>query len=190
MRSQWPPAQLDVFFIGSTHAAPGAVPLSRRASIPILALDRQRRSRTIPAMDPVSTHAALQIAFVAADNLGVAMTEKLRAIRLSGPAQLSLDQRFLLERAYAVLREYCFYYGALMPAFGSGLVSFTARQALLDCMRGLYGELAELQRMRVELQGEAGIDVEVYFGTTLSEWIDALNTEAPQYAVEPLQLPQ
>ena len=118
------------------------------------------------------------------------MTEKLRAIRTSGPAQLSLDQRFLLERAYAVLREYCFYYGALMPAFGSGLVSFTARQALLGCMRGLYVELAELQRMKVELQGEAGIDVEVYFAATLSEWIDALNTEAPQYAVEPLLLPQ
>jgi hypothetical protein len=141
-------------------------------------------------MDPLSTHAALQIAFVAADNLGTAMTEKLRALRASGPAQLSLNQHFLLERAYAVLREYCCYYGALMPAFGSGLVSFTARQALLSCMRGLYMELAETQRMKVGLQGEAGIDVEVYFAATLSEWIDALNTEAPQYAIEPLLLPQ
>ena len=141
-------------------------------------------------MDPISTHAALQIAFVAADNLGAALTEKLRAIRAHGPAPLSPDQRFLLERAYAILREYCFYYGALLPAFGSGLVSFTARQALLGCMRGLYVELAELQRLKVELQGEAGLDVEMYFGATLSEWIDALNTEAPQYAVDPLQLPQ
>ena len=89
-----------------------------------------------------------------------------------------------------MLREYCFYYGALMPAFGSGVVSFTARQALLGCMRGLYVELAELQRLRVELQGEAGLDVEAYFAVTLSEWIEALNTEAPQYAVEPLLLPQ
>ena len=141
-------------------------------------------------MDPISTHAALQIAFVAADNLGAAMTEKLRAIRAHGPVPLSPDQRFLLERAYAIFREYCFYYGALMPAFGSGLVSFTARQALLGGMRGLYVELAELQRLKVELQGEAGIDVETYFGATLSEWIDVLNTEAPQYAVDPLQLPQ
>ena len=141
-------------------------------------------------MDSISTHAALQIAFVAADNLGTAMTEKLRALRTSGPAPLSLDQQFLLERAYAVLREYCFYYGALMPTFGSGLVSFTARQALLGCMRDLYVELAEIQRLKVELQGEAGIDVEVYFAATLSEWIDALNTEAPQYAIEPLLLPQ
>ena len=141
-------------------------------------------------MDPVSTHAALQIAFVAADNLGAAMTEKLRAIRASGAAPLSLEQRLLLERAYAVLREYCFYYGALMPAFGSGLVSFTARQALLVCVRGLYVELAEIQRMKVELQGEAGIDVQAFFAAPLSEWIDALNTEAPQYAVEPLLLPQ
>ena len=159
-------------------------------SVTVLTLDRGSRSPKIRSMDPVSTHAALQIAFVAADNLGAAMTEKLRAIRISGPAQLSLDQRFLLERAYAVLREYCFYYGALMPAFGSGVVSFTARQALLGCMRGLYGELAELQRLKGELQGEAGLDVEAYFGATLSEWIDVLNTEAPQYAVEPLQLPQ
>jgi hypothetical protein len=141
-------------------------------------------------MDPVSTHAALQIAFVAADNLGAAMTEKLRAIRASGAAPLSLEQRLLLERAYAVLREYCFYYGALMPAFGSGLVSFTARQALLVCVRGLYVELAEIQRIKVELQGEAGIDVQAYFAAPLSEWIAALNTEAPQYAVEPLLLPQ
>ena len=141
-------------------------------------------------MDPVTTHAALQLAFVAADNLGAAMTEKLRAVRASGAAPLSLEQRFVLERAYAVLREYCFYYGALMPAFGSGLVSFTARQALLVCVRGLYVELAEIQRMKVELQGEAGIDVQAYFAAPLSEWIDALNTEAPQYAVEPLLLPQ
>jgi hypothetical protein len=141
-------------------------------------------------MDPVSTHAALQIAFVAADNLGAALTEKLRAIRASGAAPLSLEQHLLLERAYTVLREYCFYYGALMPAFGSGLVSFTARQALLVCVRGLYVELAELQRIKIELQGEAGIDVQAYFASPLSEWIDALNTEAPQYAVEPLLLPQ
>jgi len=141
-------------------------------------------------MDSVSTHAALQIAFVAADNLGVALTEKLRAIRVSGAAPLSLEQRLLLERAYAVLREYCFYYGALMPAFGSGLVSFTARQALLICVRGLYIELAEIQRIKVELQGEVGIDVQAYFASPLSEWIEALNTEAPQYAVEPLLLPQ
>jgi hypothetical protein len=58
------------------------------------------------------------------------------------------------------------------------------------CIRGLYVELAELRRMKVELQGETGIDVEAYFAATLSEWIDALNTEAPQYAVEPLLLPQ
>jgi hypothetical protein len=141
-------------------------------------------------MDPVSTHAALQIAFVAADNLGATMTAKLCAIRASGAAPLSLEQRLLLERAYAVLREYCFYYGALMPAFGSGLVSFTARQALLICVRGLYIELAEIQRIKVELQGEAGIDVQAYFASPLSEWIEALNTEAPQYAVEPLLLPQ
>ncbi len=50
-------------------------------------------------MDPIAAQAPLQIAFIAADNLGAAMTEKLRAIRISGPAQLSLDQRFLLERA-------------------------------------------------------------------------------------------
>ena len=141
-------------------------------------------------MDPISPPAALQIAFVADDSLGAAMTEKLRAIRANGPVPLSPDQRLLLERAYAILREYCFYYGALLPAFGSGLVSVTARQALLGCMRGLYVELDEIQRMRVELQGEAGIDVERYFGATLSEWIDVLNTEAPQYAVDPLQLPQ
>jgi hypothetical protein len=141
-------------------------------------------------MDPVSTHAAVQLAFVAADNLGAALTEKLRVIRASGAAPLSLEQRLLLERAYGVLREYCFYYGALMPAFGSGVVSFTARQALLVCVRGLYLELAELQRMKVELQGEAGIDVEAYFASPLSEWIAALNLEAPQYAVEPLVLPQ
>jgi hypothetical protein len=122
--------------------------------------------------------------------LSLPITSELRAIRTSGPAQLSLDQRFLLERAYAVLREYCFYYGALLPAFGSGLVSFTARQSLLGCMRGLYVELAEIQHMKVELQGEAGLDVEVYFAVTLSEWIEVLNTEAPQYAVEPLLLPQ
>jgi hypothetical protein len=78
-------------------------------------------------MDPVSTHAASQIAFVAADNLSAALTQRLRAIRASGTAPLSLEQRLLLERTYTVLREYCFYYGALMPAFGSGLVSFTAR---------------------------------------------------------------
>jgi hypothetical protein len=83
-------------------------------------LDRLSRGSKIRAMDPISTHAALQIAFVAADNLGTAMTEKLHAIRASGAAPLSLDQRFLLERAYAVFREYCFYYGALMLAFGSG----------------------------------------------------------------------
>jgi hypothetical protein len=141
-------------------------------------------------MDPVSTHAALPIAFVAADNLGATMTAKLCAIRASGAAPLSLEQRLLLERAYAVLREYCFYYGALMPAFGSGLVSFTARQALLICVRGLYIELAEIQRIKVELQGEVGIDVQAYFASPLSEWIEALNTEAPQYAVEPLLLPQ
>jgi hypothetical protein len=141
-------------------------------------------------MDPVSTHAALQIAFVAADNLGAAMTEKLRTIRASGSAPLSLEQHLLLERAYAVLREYCFYYGALMPAFPSGLVSFTARQALLVSIRGLYVELAEIQRVKVELQGEAGIDVQAFFASPLSEWIDALNAEAPQYAVEPLLLPQ
>ena len=141
-------------------------------------------------MDPIATHAALQISFVAADNIGTVMIEKLRAIRASGPAPLSLDQRFLLERAYAVLREYCFYYGALMPSFGSGLVSFTARQALLVSMRGLYMELAEIQRIKVELLGEVGIDVEVYFASTLSEWIAALNTEAPQYAIEQLLLPQ
>jgi hypothetical protein len=141
-------------------------------------------------MDPVSTHAALQLAFVAADNLGAALTEKLHAIRVSGAAPLSLEQRLLLERAYAVLREYCFYYGALMPAFGSGLVSFTARQALLVCVRGLYVELAEIQRIKVELQGEVGIDVQAYFAAPLSEWIEALNIEAPQYAVEPLLLPQ
>ena len=80
--------------------------------------------------------------------------------------------------------------GRSCPPLALGLVSFTARQALLGCMRGLYVELAELQRMKVELQGEAGIDVEAYFAVTLSEWIDALNTEAPQYAVEPLLLPQ
>ena len=141
-------------------------------------------------MDPVSTHAALQIAFVAADNLSATMTAKLCAIRASGAAPLSLEQRLLLERAYAVLREYCFYYGALMPAFGSGLVSFTARQALLVSVRGLYIELAEIQRIKVELQGEVGIDVQAYFAAPLSEWIEALNTEAPQYAVEPLLLPQ
>jgi hypothetical protein len=155
-----------------------------------LSLDRLRRGNRIEAMDPLSTHAALQVAFVATDNLGAAMTEKLRALRTSGPAPLSLDQRLLLERAYALLREYCFYYGALMPAFGLGLVSFTARQALLIALRGLYVELAELQRSKVELQGEAGIDVEAYFAAPLSEWIDALNTEAPQYAVEPLLLAQ
>jgi hypothetical protein len=83
-----------------------------------------------------------------------------------------------------------FYYGALMPVFGSGLVSFTARQALLISVRGLYVELAELQRIKIELQGEAGIDVQAYFASPLSEWIEALNTEAPQYAVEPLLLPQ
>src|SRR5262249_35488821 len=121
---------------------------------------------------------------------GTAMTEKLRAIGASGAEPLSLDQRLVLERVYAVLREYCFYYGALMPAFASGLVSFTARQALLVCVRGLYVELAELQRTKVELQGEAGLDMQVHFAATLSEWIDALNTEAPQYAVEPLLLPQ
>jgi hypothetical protein len=141
-------------------------------------------------MDPVSTHAALQIAFVTADNLGATLTEKLRVIRASESAPLSLQQHLLLERAYAVLREYCFYYGALMPAFGSGLVSFTARQALLICVRGLYVELAEIQRSKVELQGEAEIDVQAYFASPLSEWIEALNTEAPQYAVEPLLLPQ
>lgn len=53
-----------------------------------------------------------------------------------------------------------------------------------------YVELAKLQRMKVELQGEAGIDVEVYFAATLSEWIEALNTEVPQYTIEPLLLPQ
>ena len=141
-------------------------------------------------MDPVSTHAALQIAFVAADNQGAALTEQVRAIRASGAGPLSLGQQLLVERAYAVLREYCFYYGALMPAFGSGLVSFTARQALLVCVRGLYVELAELRRIKIELQGEAGIDVQAYFAAPLSEWIAALNTEAPQYAVEPLLLPQ
>ena len=51
-------------------------------------------------------------------------------------------------------------------------------------------ELTELQCLKGELQGEAGLDVEVYFAATLSEWIDALNTEAPQYAIEPLLLPQ
>jgi hypothetical protein len=51
-------------------------------------------------------------------------------------------------------------------------------------------ELAEIQRLKVELSGEAGIDVEAYLASTLSEWIEALNTEAPQYAVEPLLLPQ
>jgi len=141
-------------------------------------------------MDPVSTHASLQIAFAAADNFGAAMTEKLRVIRASGAAPLPLEQHLLVERAYAVLREYCFYYGALMPALGSGLVSFTARQALLGCMRGLYVELAEIQRIKVELQGEAGLDVQAYFASPLSEWIEALNIEAPQYAVEPLLLPQ
>ena len=155
-----------------------------------MSLDPPRRGDRIENMDPIATHAALQISFVAAENIGTAMVEKLRSIRAGGPAPLSLDQRFLLERAYAVLREYCFYYGALMPAFGSGLVSFTARQALLVSMRGLYMELAEIQRIKVELLGEAGIDVEAYFASTLSEWIDALNTEAPQYAIEPLLLPQ
>jgi hypothetical protein len=77
-----------------------------------------------------------------------------------------------------------------MPAFGSGLVSFTARQALLVSMRGLYMELAEIQRTKAELLCEAGIDVETYFASTLSEWIDALNTKAPQYAIEPLLLLQ
>src|SRR5262249_42553341 len=121
-------------------------------------------------MDPVSTHAALHVAFVATNNLAAAMTEKLQAMRASGPAPLSLDQRLLLERAYTLLREYCFYYGALLPTFGSGLVSFTARQSLLASIRGLYIELAELQRLKVELQGEAGIDIEAYFAATLSEW--------------------
>ena len=111
-------------------------------------------------------------------HLGAGTVTRYRALRL------------LLERAYAVLREYCFYYGALMPAFGSGLVSFTARQALLVCVRGLYIELAEIQRIKVDLQGEDGIDVQAYFASPLSEWIEALNTEAPQYAVEPLLLPQ
>jgi hypothetical protein len=51
-------------------------------------------------------------------------------------------------------------------------------------------ELAELQRIKVELQSEAGIDVQAYFASPLSEWIETLNIEAPQYAVEPLLLPQ
>ena len=51
-------------------------------------------------------------------------------------------------------------------------------------------KLAELQCLKGELQGEAGLDVEVYCAATLSEWIDALNTEVPQYAIEPLLLPQ
>jgi hypothetical protein len=162
----------------------------RRIAWDSLSLDRRGPSNKIEDMDPLSTHAGLQVAFVAADSLGTAMTEKLRALRASGPVPLSLDQRFLLERAYALLREYCFYYGALMPAFGSGLVAFTARQALLACIRGLYVELAETQRIKVELQGEAGIDIEAYFASTLREWIEALNTEAPQYALEPLPLVQ
>jgi hypothetical protein len=141
-------------------------------------------------MDPITTHAALQVAFVSADNLGTALTKKLRALREGGPAVLSVDERLLVERAYAVLREYCLYYGALMPSFDSGLVSFTARQVLLTSIRELYIELAELQRIKGELQGEAKLDVEVYFGVTLNEWIEALSTEAPQCAVEPVPLPQ
>ena len=141
-------------------------------------------------MDPVSTHAAVPLAFVAADNLGAAMAQKLRVIRESGTAHLSLEQHLVLERAYAVLREYGFYYGALLPAFGSGLVSYPARQAGLGRMRGLYVELAEIERLKVELQGAAGLGVEAYYAAPLSEWIEALNAEAPQYAVEPILLPQ
>jgi len=41
------------------------------------------------------------------------------------------------------------------------------------------------QVMKVELQGEAGIDVQVYLAGTLSEWIDTLNTEHPSTRSNP-----
>lgn len=137
-------------------------------------------------MDPVTTHAAIHVAFLTAETIGADVVEKLRTIRARGAQPLSLEDRFVIERAYALMREYCFYYAALMPSFASGLISFTARQALLVRIRELYTELVALRRTLAELQADPWFDIERYFAATLTEWIDALNTAAPHYTVEPL----
>lgn len=137
-------------------------------------------------MDPVTTHAAIHVTFLTAETVSKETTAQLCAVQARGSVPLSVEDRFVIERAYALIREYCFYYAALMPSFSSGLVSFTARQALLLQIRTLYSELQAVQQANPELRAERWCDIETAFAPILKDWIMTLNTEAPHCAVAPL----
>ena len=120
----------------------------------------------------------------------------IRAAVASGPAPLSDKEWRTLERAYAVLRELCLYYAALV-ASGSAVITYPVKHEILTRIRTLYVELAEVRRAKVELSEDPWYDVEENSAPTIRTWIQAHNDtvthygkEESSYIVAPLPPPQ
>ena len=120
----------------------------------------------------------------------------LRTAVASGPAPLSDKEWRTIERAYAVLRELCLYYAALV-ASGGAVITDPMRHEILTRIRTLYVELAEVRRAKVELSEDPWYDVEENSAPTIRTWIQAHNdavtnhgNEKSPYIVASLPSPQ
>jgi hypothetical protein len=98
----------------------------------------------------------------------------IHAAVASGPAPLSDKEWRAIERAYAVMRELCLYYAALVAA-GGAAITYPARHELLTRIRTLYVELAGVRRTKVELSEDPWYDVEENSAPTIRTWIQAHN---------------
>jgi len=120
----------------------------------------------------------------------------IRTAVASGPAPLSDKEWRAIERAYAVMRELCLYYAALV-ASGGALITYPVRHEILTRIRTLYVELAGVRRTKVELSEDPWYDVEENSAPTIRTWIQAHNDtvthygkENSSYIVTPLPPPQ
>jgi hypothetical protein len=98
----------------------------------------------------------------------------LRTAVASGPAPLSDKEWRAIERAYAVMRELCLYYAALV-ASGGAVITYPVRHKILTRIRTLYVELAEVRHSKVELSDDPWYDVEANSAPTIRTWIEAHN---------------
>ena len=120
----------------------------------------------------------------------------LRTAVASGSAPLSDKEWRAIERAYAVMRELCLYYAALV-ASGGGVITYPVRYEILTRIRTLYVELAEVRRSKVELSDDPWYDVAENSAPTIRTWIQAHNDtvtnasdEKSPYLVPALPSPQ
>jgi hypothetical protein len=150
---------------------------------------------TIYAMDSISLAMHVGARLISPKTFESLLTT-IRTAVTSGPAPLSEQERRTIERAYAVVRELCLYYAALMAAGGTDIPA-PVRHEILTRICTLYSELAAVKRTKVELSEDPWYDVEENFAPTIRIWIQAHNdtiltssTEKSPYIVVPIPPPQ